>query len=958
MRQLLLCFIFLLLSLKVYPQLLINEFSSSNISKLADEDGEYSDWIELFNNSAAEINLDGYHLSDNSSFLKKWTFPAVHIKPASYLLIFASGKNKTALPVSYKTIIGRDAEWKYLVPESDIGATWKNTGFDASSWNTGTSGFGYGDNDDITVLNNLISVFIRKEFTITDLQEVAEIALSIDYDDGFVAYINGHEIARNNLGAIDPVPYNQLTGSTLREATMYQGGFPENFIIQDPLSFLVEGTNVIAIQGHNSDPGSSDFSLIPMLSIGRTGSFSTDSLPDYIQLKGSKLHTNFKISAEGETIILSRPDSSVVDSVSPVFMLADLSYGRKPDGGNSWFFFSSSTPGSSNITKGYNSLNADTVVFSARGGYYPGGLNLQLSSVYNSDSIFYTIDGSEPSVLSSRYLTPLAITGNTVVRARSIKSDRLSGAGTTNTYITKNHTLPVVCISTDPANLWDTNTGIYAMGPNASPDFPYFDANFWQDWERKAHMELYDVDGNKKIDQDIGLKIFGAYSRGYPQKSLAVFARKEYGKGSFDYKVFKDKPISKFEALVLRNGGNDWDQAMTRDGLTSTLIRDMDIDRQAFQPAVIYINGEYWGIQNIREKINSNFLAENHFINPDKVNLLEFNGNVIEGDNSGYMELINYLENNTLENSQKYNQVSRKIDLNNYIQYQLTQIYVNNKDWPGNNIKYWNTNDPGSLWRWIIFDTDFGFSIWEESAYNYNTLAFALDPNGPGWPNPPWATLLFRRMISNTGFRNEFVNQFADRLNTNFTSERVNTVIDSIKQVFLPEIVDQHARWELSNDTWHYNYELMKKFATYRPAFSRIHLKSQFQLGNQLEIKVEIDDPGTGTVRVNSVVPQKYPFSGIYFKNLPIRLTAIPAPGYKFEKWQMGSLVSNSVSIDYDMAEARVFKAVFVPARNIDTRIVINETSHTATGERLVAAAALNRPKVASPKTRTSRTIQ
>ena len=148
MRQLLLCFIFLLLSVKVYPQLLINEFSSSNISKLADEDGEYSDWIELFNNSAAEINLDGYHLSDNSSFLKKWTFPAVHLKPASYLLIFASGKNRTALPVSYKTIIARDAEWQYLVPESEIGESWKNTGFDASSWNTGTSGFGYGDNDD------------------------------------------------------------------------------------------------------------------------------------------------------------------------------------------------------------------------------------------------------------------------------------------------------------------------------------------------------------------------------------------------------------------------------------------------------------------------------------------------------------------------------------------------------------------------------------------------------------------------------------------------------------------------------------------------------------------------------------------------------------------------------------------------------------------------------------------
>ena len=189
MRQLLLCFLFLLLSVRLYPQLLLNEFSSSNISRLTDEDGEYNDWIELFNNSAAEINLEGYHLSDDADFLKKWTFPAVPLRPYSYLLIFASDKNRTALPLDYKTIIPRDAEWQYIVPVAEIGDSWKNRGFDASSWNTGKSGFGYGDNDDSTVLNNIISVFIRKEFTITNLQDIEELVLSIDYDDGFVAYI-------------------------------------------------------------------------------------------------------------------------------------------------------------------------------------------------------------------------------------------------------------------------------------------------------------------------------------------------------------------------------------------------------------------------------------------------------------------------------------------------------------------------------------------------------------------------------------------------------------------------------------------------------------------------------------------------------------------------------------------------------------------------------------------------
>ena len=931
MPRLLLNFLLLLLPVHLFSQVLINEFSSSNISGLTDEDGDRSDWIELYNQYAAEVNLDGYHLSDDTSFLKKWTIPAVQLKPYSHLLIFASDKNRTTTPLSYQTIIPRGTDWEYLVPDSETGNSWKNTGFDASAWSTGPSGFGYGDTDDSTILNNIVSVFIRKEFILTNLQDIEEFVLSIDYDDGFVAYINGHEIARSNLGAAgSAVTYNQLTGSFQREATMYQGGFPENFTITDPGTFLVDGNNVLAIQGHNSDPGSSDFSLIPMLTLGLTGAGYTDTSPDYIQLKGRQLHTNFKISSEGETLILSRPDSSVIDSVSPIRMLADISYGRKPDGEDAWFYFAEPTPGASNISKGYSTLTGDTVKFSSKGGYYPGGLELQLASRDMSDSIFFTLDGSSPTLASSLYSSPILISNNAVVRARSANYLRLPGIISTNTYITKQHKLPVVCLSTDPENLWDYNTGIYVLGPNALPDMPNFGANFWQDWERRAHMELYDIQGIKQIDQDIGIKIFGAWSRANAQKSMALFARQEYGKGSFDYRFFNDKPIDKFESVVLRNAGNDWGQANMRDGLTSTLIRDMDVDRQAFQPAVIYINGEYWGILNIREKVNSNFLAENHFVNPGNVNLLEFNGSVIEGSNDSYMQILSFLNSNTLETEQKYLQVSKKIDINNYIQYQLTEIYVNNKDWPGNNIKFWNTNDPGSLWRWIIFDTDFGFSIWEDNAYSFNTLNFALEQAGPDWPNPPWSTLLFRRMMSNPGFRNEFANQYADRLNTNFKYEKADSTIDSLKQLFLPEISDHLIRWGLSYDQWQYNYTIIKNYVRNRPDYARFHLKLKLNLGEMLNIKVEINGPGTGTVKLNSIIPSTYPFTGVYFKGLPIKLTAIPAPGYKFVKWQVGKLNSKSVTIDYDMAETATLQAVFEPAKSSDNKIVINEINYNS----------------------------
>ncbi|MBN1108831.1 MAG: CotH kinase family protein [Bacteroidales bacterium] len=931
MRSLILILLLFTGTLQLRSQVLINEFCSSNFTGIKDEDGDLSDWIELLNTSSSTVNLKGYSLSDNAGDPTKWTFPELLLDPGAYLLVFASDKDRSGVPLSRHTVIDRGSTWKYLVPESDIGEMWKTTAFDDSGWNSGQSGFGYGDNDDSTKLDKILSVYLRKELVIDDPGKITELILSIDYDDGFAAFINGHEIARANLGeAGSAISFNEIASAS-REATMYNGAYPVNFIVSNPSSLLVEGVNVLCVEGHNRGETSSDFTLIPMLTVGTTGTGYSENMPEYINLKGEYLHTSFKIDRDGETLILSKPGSVITDSVSPVQLPADISYGRNPDGKGTWSFFYKQTPGKENNTEGFSILPpADSVYFSRSGGHIDAPFTLVITAASIEDTIYYTLDGSEPSRGDSVYKVPLNISDDCVVRARTINHNKLPGVISTHTYRKINHSFPVFCISTDPENLWDYYTGIYVMGPNASPESPFKGANFWQDWEKRAHMEFYDENGIRHIDQDIGVKIFGAYSRARNQKSLAFFARREYGKGSFEYKFFDDKPIDKFESIVLRNGGNDWGKAIIRDGITSTLVRDMNIDRMAFRPAILYLNGEYWGILNLREKVNTNYLASNHQVDPENINLLEKNSVLIEGSSTAYKQIISFLNSTTLESELNYNQISRQIDLDNYIQYQLTQIYIDNRDWPGNNIKYWNTNDPGSRWRWIIFDTDFGYSMKTVTAYEYNTLEFALRPDGTSGANIAWATLLFRRMMSNHGFRNQFINQYADRINTTFTHENLVSITDSIRQIYLSEIQNHVDRWGLSLSNWENSINNIRTFAYNRPSHARQHLIATLGLDELLNLRVEIRDPGSGKVKINSVIPDKYPFAGFYFRNIPIKLTAVPSPGYKFIRWEAGGSAMFTRTIDYKMTGSTTIRAVFGFAGGEDNRLVINEINYNS----------------------------
>ena len=919
------------LSLHSFAQeLVINEVMASNSMTISDEDGDTSDWIELFNTGNDPIDLAGFQLADSNAVDNPWIFPEMQINAGEYLLIYASDKDRREPPLYWETVIDWGDEWKYVVPNANI-PQWNTQAFDDSAWLSGPSGFGYGDNDDNTIIqNNSLSVFIRKAFTVTSVADVQEILLHIDYDDAFVAYLNGNEIARGNITSAGAPDYDHPADNYDHEARMFQGGQPELFVVDDPAAVLQDGSNVLAIQIHNFNAESSDLTAIPFLSLGKTTP-GGGQLSEHLGAGTKQLHTNFKITSDGEFLLLLDPSGDLVDSVFTRQLPADVSLGRKPDGAGSWQYFQQPTPGASNDTPGFETM-AGEVSFSVEGGYHNDAFQLELTAANEQDKIYYTTDGSLPGISATLYNDPISVNQTMVVRARILNDNSLPGTTKTHTYLLQtSHQLPVISISTDPDHLWDYNEGLYVMGPNAESATPHYGANFWQDWERPIHIEMYEPDGDLAFAQDAGVRIFGGWSRANAQKSLAIFARKSYGEGTINYQIFPDMDMDEFSSLVLRNSGNDWNNTMFRDALLTSLFHE-DVDKQSYRPAVIYLNGEYWGMQNIREKVNEDFLGSHHDLDPDDIIMVETNAVPVEGDEQEYKDLITFITNNNLSSEANYAYVAERMDVFNYIQYLIGNIYADNKDWPGNNIKYWKSNATGSKWRWITYDTDFGFDIYNEGNVNYNTLRYAKDPYGPDWPNPPWSTLLFRKLLENESFKNDFINAFADRLNTALLPELVQAKIEEMKSRIAPEIGDHLGRWGGNMGSWEWNVTRMHDFAADRPTAVRQHIRTEFNLSATRQLTLEVNDEAYGDIQINTLSLNDYPWKGIYFQGVPVQLRAVPQPGYAFVRWD-GDFTGTSSTLSVNLVKNSTVMAIFEEGDSELNSIVINEINYNSSDD-------------------------
>jgi hypothetical protein len=916
----------------------INEVVSSN-SVYFDEDGDTPDWIELYNYGVQDINLENWSISDDINDLSKWNFPNVTIPANDYLLLWASDKDRAQITTS-RTLINQGDLFKYLIPSAEPSSNWTSSTFNDSNWSNGASGFGYADGDDATLIpNGTLSVYLRKSFNLTNVADMISLILDIDYDDAFVAYINGVEVARANIDGVPP-PYNASTNQD-HEAQMYNGGSPDRFLVSDFSSILVEGTNVLAIQAHNVSSFSSDFTIIPFLSaIYSTANSSGVNPPEILNLSDNyTLHTNFKISTTSETLSLSDQNGTLVDQLLVEGLPPNTSIGVS-NFSNTIVSYVNTTPDAQNDDEEFTGTIQNEVIFSENGGLKTQPVSLSLSGNQIGQVIRYTIDGSTPNEQSPVYGGTINISENTSVRARIFASNYLpSKTGTESYIIGANHDIDVMLLSVNPDDFFDDDYGIYVFGPEGtySTDIPYFGANFWEDWERPIHFSFYEHDGSASVQFNAGVKIFGGWSRGQNgQRSLSFFARGQYGDSKFEHSFFDNITYNEFEAFTLRNSGQDWLRSSMKDIMITSLMRGTELDFQDYNPVATYLNGEYWGMYNMREKINEHMLASKHNLNADEITLLTNNAQIIEGSNEEYNQLIDYINTNDLSNDANFEFIRDRIDLKHYALYQASNIYINNTDWPGNNIKFWK--HPDTKWRWIMYDTDFGFGpFWNVSNYHEDTLSFALEPDGPGWPNPAWSTLLFRKLTTNIGFRNQFINRYADELNTRFLPNNVINHIDATYAIIEPEVLAHYNRWKddpsVYDDIWDitgyvgYYVDNMKSFAINRHPIVKEHIKQQFGLPNHHPITITNLNTNEGFVEVNENLKiQEDSWTGDYFETVPIKLTANAEFGYEFSHWS-GDLFSTEETIQLSLTGSFEVIPNFTPTQTT-IPIVINEINY------------------------------
>lgn len=589
------------------------------------------------------------------------------------------------------------------------------------------------------------------------------------------------------------------------------------------------------------------------------------------------LHSNFRLNADGCTVFLFDASGSVIDTVAVPKMLApNVAYGRVTDGDVLFSFFRKATPGCANV-----GCVTDKVLkkpeFSVKGGLYeaPIVLRLSLQGECPLDAVVrYTTNGSEPTESSPIAPDSIYIDKTTVVRAKSFSDSALSKVSRTESYIMlgRDVTLPVVSIVTDSSYLWDDKIGVYTEG-TYSAEMP----NYRFNWHRPANIECFDDNAVQVINQLGEIRLAGNDTRKYDVKSLALYANKRFGKKKFSHRFWSSKNIEEVKSFVLRNAGQDNRMCCMRDALVNFAAgRSMDVDWAACQPVIMLLNGQYFGVMNLRERTNEDFVAHN-YSDIDNFDMLfqrhGSNNEVMAGDLDAWFQLDSLFS----EPSTRYSKIAERIDVDEFCNMVVVNSLFCNFDFPGNNTVLWRNKQDSGKWRWLLKDIDWSLGMYmpHDFAYlNYltRTSPFEDRTNLGTFTNPEEACSRYRKMFSYPVFQNKYIDAASVSMGTFFSLDNMLPLVDSMASLIESEMpYTEPLQFRLFTHGWNYNLGLMKSWYVNRVPSFYWHIANFFSLG--APIPVEIHSESGIQLYFNGMKLENNHFKGCYFKGRRLYLS-------------------------------------------------------------------------------------
>ena len=464
----------------------------------------------------------------------------------------------------------------------------------------------------------------------------------------------------------------------------------------------------------------------------------------------------------------------------------------------------------------------EKVSFSHSGGFYEEPFALTLSGNPQYE-IRFTTNGNCPTAQSQLYIQPLYLNENcysqsdiftipiapdslmfypeSVRHCIVIRAAFFDGNGNcvsdvaTNSYFIRSldcdtHGLPVISICSDSLGLFDYYTGILVPGVHYNPHQAATTGNYYMtgdEWERQINFEFYELN-NSGVNQQAGLRTHGKKTRRHQQKGLKLYAREEYGKKRFKHQFFEDIPNNSFKHLTLKGFDSSWSALGFNDYVCGRIAQNLNVESLASRAVLLFLNGESWGIYFLEERPDERFLEDHFNVDIDNVNIMnDWDGHYDCGSPDNFISLFNWLESADLTDPESYAYFSSKVDIDNFVDYQLLEIFICNLDWPSNNVRFWQVDD--GIMRWIFFDGDgclesLDFDAFANSVYDGNQT----------YPSSSRATLFFRKLLANDDFKSRFISRFNELLYSEFNYASTSWYFNYMKQKLEPSLSWQIER--------------------------------------------------------------------------------------------------------------------------------------------------------------------